>query len=492
MQNYDIYNDIAKRTGGDIYLGVVGPVRTGKSTFIKKFMELMVLDKIDDKNKRARAIDELPQSADGKTIMTTEPKFVPNEAITLTLDNDILANVRLIDCVGYLIDEALGHREGDKPRMVRTPWSEDELPFQQAAELGTNKVIREHSTIGIVVTTDGSITDISRSKYIQAEERVVNELKTIGKPFVIILNTTMPSSADTIKLKESMEDRYGVPVIACNVATLNKEELAMIMANTLLEFPLRKIDIRLPKWMRALPPSHRMLKEILGILTNELQNVKKMRDYKKLKDIFVDCQWLESEAEIIVDSSSGTVNMNCFAPDDLYFKVLSEECGNDVDDDFKLLAYVKKLASSYNEYEGIREAMEKVRETGYGVINPKLEDMKLEEPEVLRRGAQFGIKLKASAPSLHIVRVDVETEVSPIIGSQQQSEDLVNYMLGEFENNKKGIWETNMFGKSLNSLVKEDLTNKLNNMPPDAQNKLRKTMCRIVNEGRGGVLCILL
>ncbi|MDD4316140.1 MAG: stage IV sporulation protein A [Clostridia bacterium] len=492
MQNYDIYNDIAKRTGGDIYLGVVGPVRTGKSTFIKKFMELMVLDKIEDKNKRARAVDELPQSADGKTIMTTEPKFVPNEAVTLTLDDDIMARVRLIDCVGYLIDDAIGHKEGDKARMVRTPWSENELPFQQAAELGTNKVIREHSTIGIVVTTDGSITGIGRSKYILAEERVINELKAIGKPFAVILNTVDALNADTIKLKESLEDRYGVPVIAINVATMNKEELAMIMANILLEFPLRKIDIRLPKWMRALNSSHRIIKQILGMLTKELQNVKKMRDYKRLKDVFAECEWLEREAEIIVDSASGTVNMNCFAPEGLYFKVLSEECGNDVDDDFKLLAYVKKLAGSYKEYEGIRKAMERVRETGYGVINPEIEDMQLEEPEVLRRGPQFGIKLKASAPSLHIIRVDVETEISPIIGSQQQSEDLVNYMLGEFENNKKGIWETNMFGKSLNSLVKEDLTNKLNNMPVDAQNKLRKTMCRIVNEGRGGVLCILL
>lgn len=492
MQNYDIYNDIAKRTNGDIYLGVVGPVRTGKSTFIKKFMELMVIDKIEDKNKRARAIDELPQSADGKTIMTTEPKFVPNEAVSLMLDQDIKANIRLIDCVGYLIEDAIGSREGDKVRLVRTPWSETELPFQQAAELGTQKVIKEHSTLGIVITTDGSITDIGRSKYIEAEERVISELKDIGKPFVVILNSKHPSNTDTVKLKESLEDRYSVPVIASDVASMSRDDLGMIMANILLEFPLKRIDIKLPKWMRALGSDNRMIKEILGTLSKELQNVKKMRDYKRLKDIFADSSFLEKDTEIIVDSASGTVNMGCNAQEGLYFKVLSEECGDDVDDDYKLLAYVKKLARSYKDYEVIRQAMGKVKETGYGVINPNIEDMQLEEPELLRRGPQFGIKLKASAPSLHIIRVDVETEISPIIGSQQQSEDLVNYMLGEFENNKKGIWETNMFGKSLNALVREDLNNKLNNMPMDAQNKLRKTMCRIVNEGRGGVLCILL
>lgn len=492
MQNFDIYNDIAKRTNGDIYLGVVGPVRTGKSTFIKKFMELLVLDKITDKNKKARAIDELPQSADGKTIMTTEPKFVPNEAVNLMLDDSINAKVRLIDCVGYLIDDAIGSMEGNKPRLVRTPWSEEDLPFQQAAELGTAKVIKEHSTIGIVVTTDGSITGISRSKYIEAEERVINELKRIGKPFVVVLNSTSPTSADTIKLKESLEDRYGVPVIGSNIATMTKEDLAMIMANILLEFPLRRIDIKLPKWMRALGSRNMLIKEILIALTKELQGIKKMRDYRSFNTVFAESSSLEKDAEIIVDSASGVVTMTCTAQEGLYFKVLSEECGCDVADDYKLLAYVKKLASSYRDYEGIHQAMEKVKETGYGVVNPTTKDMQLEEPELLRRGNQFGIKLKASAPSLHIIRVDVETEVSPIIGSQQQSEDLVNYMLGEFENNKNGIWDTNMFGKSLNSLVKEDLTNKLNNMPVDAQNKIRKTMCRIVNEGRGGVLCILL
>lgn len=492
MQKYDIYNDIAERTNGAIYLGVVGPVRTGKSTFIKKFMELLVIDKIEDNNQKTRAKDELPQSADGKTIMTTEPKFVPNEAIPLMLEDNIKANIRLIDCVGYLVEGALGAKESGKVRLVRTPWSEQELPFQEAAELGTRKVIAEHSTIGVVVTTDGSITDIARSKYIEAEERVINELKEIGKPFVVILNSNNPSNADTIKLKESLENRYNVPVIANNIINMSKEDINQIMASILLEFPLRRVNIRLPKWMCALGSDNIMIQEILSTISSKLKNIRKMRDYKALEEIFDKSSSLEKDAEIMVNSANGTVDMKCQAKEGLYFQVLSQECGNDIDDDYKLLAYVRKLSKSYRDYEGIHQAMQAVKETGYGVINPNIEDMQLEEPELLHKGTQFGIKLKASAPSMHIIRVDVETEISPIIGSQQQSEELVNYMLGEFKNNKKGIWETNMFGKSLNALVREDLNNKLNNMPQDAQVKLRKTMCRIVNEGRGGVLCILL
>ena len=374
MVNFDIYNDIAKRTGGDIYLGVVGPVRTGKSTFIKKFMELLVLDCIEDKNKRARAIDELPQSADGKTIMTTEPKFVPNEAVTLMLDEDIKANIRLIDCVGYLIEDAIGHKEGDKVRLVRTPWSEAELPFQQAAELGTEKVIRDHSTLGIVVTTDGSITDIGRAKYVEAEERVVNELKNIGKPFVIILNSVHPNDSDTVKLKESLEDRYSVPVIASNVNKITKDELAMIMANILLEFPLRRVDVRLPRWMRALGAKHRLIREILELMSDELQNIKKMRDYKRFRDVFASNEALQKDVDIIVDSASGIVNVGCKAVNDLYFKVLSQICGDDVDDDYKLLAYVKKLASSYRDYEVIREAMEKSKnsDTAWSILRLRI------------------------------------------------------------------------------------------------------------------------
>lgn len=491
MLNYDIYDDIAQRTGGDIYLGVVGPVRTGKSTFIKKFMELLILDRVADKNKLARMIDEMPQSADGKTIMTTEPKFVPNEAVSVTFDK-MNANVRLIDCVGYLIEDALGHKEGEKPRLVKTPWSEKELPFQEAAEIGTDKVIREHSTVGILVTTDGSITDINRAKYVDGEERVVRALKESGKPFVVVLNSKNPDETDTVRLRESLTERYSVPVIACDVMQMDKEKVTEIMQSILFEFPITSVNVTLPKWMRSLSADEKIISDVINTLQETVKSVSKMRDYSALEEMFANSEYLEPDMEVFSQPSTGRIDLKCRAKDGLYFKVLSEECNNNIDDEYKLLAFVKKLSKSYADYEGIRKAMESVREDGYGVVNPTLSDMELEEPELVKRGNQYGVKLKASAPSFHIVRVDVETEINPIIGSEQQSEDLVKYLLSEFETNKSGIWETNMFGKSLNDLVKEDLNNKLSNMPSDAQNKLRRTISRIVNEGKGGVLCILL
>lgn len=491
MINYDIYDDIAVRTGGDIYLGVVGPVRTGKSTFIKKFMELLILDKVEDKNKRARMIDEMPQSADGKTIMTTEPKFVPNEAVSVTFDK-MQANVRLIDCVGYLIDEAIGHKEGKKPRLVKTPWSENGMPFQEAAELGTDKVIKEHSTVGILVTTDGTVTGIGRSKYTPAEERVVAALKESGKPFVIVLNTKTPEETDTVRLKESLEERYSVPVIICDVMNMDKDKVTEIMQSALFEFPVTSLNLSLPKWMRSLSYDEKIISEISAEFLEKAKNVIHMRDHVMLEGLFADSEYLESEVDTVINPADGTVNLFCKAKEGLYFKVLSDECNNNIDDEFKLLAFVKKLSKSYADYEGIRKAMEEVKSDGYGVVNPNVSDMELEEPELVKRGNQYGVKLKASAPSFHIVRVDVETEISPIIGSEQQSEDLVKYLLSEFETDKNGIWETNMFGKSLNDLVKEDLNNKVSCMPNDTRNKLRKTMSRIVNEGKGGVLCILL
>jgi len=491
MQNFDIYDDIAKRTGGDIYIGVVGPVRTGKSTFIKKFMEQLVLEKISDKNKLKRTIDELPQSADGKTIMTTEPKFVPNEAVSVVFDKTT-ANIRLIDCVGYLIDDAIGHKEGKKPRLVKTPWLEEEIPFQQAAELGTSKVIKDHATVGILITTDGTITEIARSKYVESEERVVKELKALGKPFVVVLNSKKPEDVDTVRLRESLIERYGVPVVACDVAKLTKAEITEIMSEILYEFPASNVNVAIPKWLRTLSFGSEIISAIIGELREKAAGLAKMRDYVKLSAIFSESKFLEASPEVAIEAATGSVTITAKAKEGLYFKVLSEICGNNIDDDFKLLTFVKRVSRSYNDYEGIRKAMENVKKDGYGVINPTMEDMELEEPEVLKKGNQYGVRLKASAPSYHIVKVDVNTEINPIIGSEQQSEDLVKYLLSEFETNKKGIWDTNMFGKSLNSLVREDLNNKLNSMPVDTQAKLRKTMSRIVNEGRGGVLCILI
>ena len=490
MLNYGIYDDIAERTGGDIYLGVVGPVRTGKSTFIKKFAELLLLDKVEDKSKLSRMIDELPQSGDGKTITTTEPKFVPNEAIDVAFDK-MTASVRLIDCVGYVVDEALGHKENDKPRLVKTPWSDKKIPFEQAAEIGTDKVIKEHSTVAILVTTDGTVTDIKRSKYVKAEERVVAALKASGKPFVIVLNSTRPTETDAVRLRESLAERYGVPVVLCDVMNATVEILSEIMKNMLFEFPITQIKVRLPKWMRALSAEDPMIVEICENLKKSSENVSRMRDYVRIEESFAESAYVENES-VVSDPSNGQIVVSCRAKDGLYFKVLSAQCENNVDDEYKLMRFVKKLAKSYKEYEGIRSAMETVKIEGYGVVNPTLSDMELEEPELVKRGNRYGVCLKASAPSYHIVRVDVESELSPTIGSEQQSEELVKSLLADFENDKQAIWETNMFGRTLRSVVQEDLSNKLSGMPVDAQRKLRKTIQRIVNEGKGGVLCILL
>lgn len=488
---FDIYSDIAKRTGGDIYLGVVGPVRTGKSTFIKKFMETLVLDKIEDKNKRARAIDELPQSGDGKTIMTTEPKFVPNEAVKLSLDNSY-ANFRLIDCVGYIVDSAIGHTEGEKQRLVKTPWSDKEMPFAEAAELGTSKVIREHSTIGIVVTTDGSITDIKRSKYIDAEERVIKELKEINKPFVVLMNSTHPNNEDTVNLAQSLSEKYAVTVMPMDIENATAEMLSNVMQEILMQFPIKRVDIDIPRWMRALAKTNPIVTEIMATIKDNDLKVCKMADYKKLSSIFANSDNLEKEADINLDSSKGIIKLTFKAKEGLFYKVMQGECSEDVSDDYKLLSYIIKVSKSYSQYEEIRKAMDEVKETGYGVVNPAFNEMELEEPKMVKRGNQFGVKLSASAPSLHIIRVDVNTEISPIIGTAQQSEELVKHLLSEYERDKKTIWNTNMFGKSLSSLVSEDLNYKTSNMPEDVKIKMRKTLGRIVNESKGGVLCILL
>ncbi len=491
MLNYNIYDDIAARTGGDIYIGVVGPVRTGKSTFIKKFMELLVLDKITDENKLKRMLDELPQSADGKTIMTTEPKFVPNEAASVVFEKTS-ANIRLIDCVGYMIPDALGHSEGEKPRLVRTPWSDEEMPFQQAAEIGTKKVICDHSTVGILVTTDGSITDIGRSKYVESEERVVNELRSCGKPFVIVLNSKNPQTTDTVRLKESLQERYGVPVVLCDVNKLDKEGISDIVSKILYEFPIAKLQLKLPAWMQSLSFEDKIIKQTVADFAEKTKSCKKMRDCEKLKSIFANSPFFEEKCDVNFYLSDGVAEISCKAKDGLYYQVVTEVCGQDLSDEYKLLCFVKKLSQSYREYEGIRQAMVGVKSCGYGIINPTVEDMELQEPEIVKKGNQYGIKLKAGAPSYHIVKVDVNTEISPTIGSEQQSEDLLKKLLDKFENDKKEIWNTDMFGISLNTLVKEDLTCKLGNMPEDTQKKIRKTVTRIVNEGKGGVLCILL
>ncbi len=492
MGNYGLYEDIAKRTGGDIYVGVVGPVRCGKSTFITQFMQNLVVPNIEDKNTKQRTIDELPQSADGKTIMTTQPRFVPSKAAAIRVDDKVDMNVRMIDCVGYLIDGALGHEENQKERLVKTPWSDEEMPFEKAAELGTKKVIDEHSTIGIVLTTDGSITDIPRSSYVKAEERVVSELAAQNKPFVVVLNTKLPKSEEAKKLAKSLEAKYGVPVMPMDVLKLNQNNIDEIFEKILLEFPIKSLKIKMPKWMQALSFNHPIISNVVEEVKKFGENANKIGQIDKTNVAFLESDDFEPVVVSSIKMGEGKVYFEVTPKPGLFYRVLSEQCDTEITDDFHLISYVKQLAHAKAEYDKIKLALADVKEKGYGVVMPNVEDMTLEDPEIVKQGNKFGVKLKASAPSLHIMSVDIETEVNPIVGSQAQSEEMVKYMMSEFEQNPKAIWETNMFGKSLSSLVKEGIDSKITLMPVEAQRKMRKTLGRIINEGKGGIICILL
>ena len=492
MENYCLYEDIAKRTGGDIYVGVVGPVRCGKSTFITQFMQNLVVPNIMDKNSKERTIDELPQSADGKTIMTTQPRFIPNEAVKINIDEKVEMKVRMIDCVGYLIDGALGHVEGEKPRLVKTPWTQDELPFEEAAELGTKKVIEDHSTIGIVLTTDGTITDIPRSSYIGAEERVVAELKAQNKPFVIVLNTKKPNAEETKKLAKSLYAKYAVPVITKDVLKLDTKDIDDIFEKILLEFPIKSLKVNMPKWLQVLPFDHPIISSVIGEVAKFGENASKIGQIDRTNVAFLESDEFEPLVVSSIKMGEGKIYFDITPKPQLFYKVLSQQCGMEIEDDFHLIAYIKQLAFAKAEYDKIKVALEEVKEKGYGVVMPRIEDMSLEDPQIIKQGSKFGVKLKASAPSLHIMSVDIQTEVNPIVGSQAQSEELVKYMMEEFENNPQAIWETNMFGKSLSSLVNEGINSKITTMPVEAQRKMRKTLGRIINEGKGGIICILL
>lgn len=492
MEKYNIYQQIAERTQGDIYIGVVGPVRTGKSTFIKRFMDLLVIPNIENVYRKERAKDELPQSASGRTIMTTEPKFVPNEAVEITIDENIELKVRLIDCVGYLVKGALGYLEEDTPRMVSTPWFEHQIPFEEAAELGTKKVINEHSTIGLVVVTDGSITDIDREEYLDAEDRVINELKSINKPFVIILNSTRPYDNDVLKLKDELEERHCVPVINVNCAQMRIEDIDMVMERVLYEFPVCEIGVNVPKWVETLEDSNNLKISMINAVKENFRNVRKIREVKDCMEGFEKYDFIKKAYIDRISPGGGNILVELNTPDDLFYKVLSEAVGFEIEGDHRLISLMKDMSRIRKEYEKIEYALHEVKVKGYGIVMPQIEELSLEEPQIIKQGNKFGVKLRASSPSIHMIRADIETEIAPLVGTEKQSEELVNYLLREFESEPGKIWESNIFGKSLHELVSEGLHNKLYRMPEDAQLKLQETLQRIINEGSGGLICIIL
>lgn len=492
MERFDIYRDISERTGGDIYVGVVGPVRTGKSTFITKFMENFVIPNINNKLQKQIATDEMPQSADGKTIMTTQPKFVPANAVKVQFKNKSSANVRLVDCVGYLIEGVNGHEEDNKPRLVKTPWSKTDIPFEKAAEIGTKKVIEEYSTIGILVTSDGSFGDIPRENYIPAEEKTIKELKACKKPFVIFLNCKEPSSERSLNIANALENKHGVAVICGNALSLSAGDISEIMEKVLLEFPMSGFNLKIPKWMQTLPSDNKIIAKLVDGVKQASSNMSKMKDFSAITDLFADSDEFNGIELDELKLGNGVSEYKLSPKDGLFYNVLSDECGEDIKDDYELMGYIKSFSSSKRKFSKIKDALEEAEESGYGVVCPTLDEMNLEEPVLVKQGGRFGVKLRASAPSLHIMKVDVSTEVSPIVGNEKQGEDLVKYISEKFEDNPAGIWETNMFGKSLHDLVSEGLNDKINAMPKDAQGKMRKTVTRIVNENKGGVICILL
>lgn len=492
MTNANIYRDIAARTGGDIYIGVVGPVRTGKSTFIKQFMDKLVLPNISEDHQKERANDELPQSSSGRTIMTTEPKFIPEKGVEVNLGLNSSMNVRLIDCVGYIVPSALGYIEGDQPRMVMTPWYEEPIPFNMAAEIGTRKVINEHSTIGLVITTDGSISDIPREEYAEAERRVIEELKNINKPFIVLLNCMYPSSEQASALADRLSSEYGVPVIPVSCLELDEDDIKRILSRILFEFPVKEISVNFPRWINTLPLSHWLRADLTGAIKSIASGIRHIRDIDCFESSFEDNGNVDGAHISSVDLGIGSAIIDIKVNNSLFYKVLAETTGLIIEDEQELMASISELARIKKEYMRVKDALDEVEATGYGIVMPAIEELSLEEPEIVKQGGRYGVRLRASAPSIHLMKANITTEVSPIVGSEKQSEDLVMYLLSEFEEDPVKIWDSNIFGKSLHELVNEGLHTKLARMPVDARMRVQETIERVINDGCNGLVCIIL
>ncbi|MGC3788557.1 stage IV sporulation protein A [Priestia aryabhattai] len=492
MEKVDVFKDIAERTGGDIYLGVVGAVRTGKSTFIKKFMELVVLPHIENEAERARTQDELPQSAAGKTIMTTEPKFVPNQAVNVLVDDGLEVNIRLVDCVGYTVPGAKGYEDENGPRMINTPWYEEPIPFHEAAEIGTRKVIQEHSTIGVVITTDGSIGDIPRQDYVEAEERVINELKEVGKPFIMVINTVQPYHPDTEKLRAKLNEKYDIPVLAMSVESMRDTDVMNVLREALYEFPVLEVNVNLPSWVMVLKDKHWLRESYQEAVKETVKDIKRLRDVERVVEQFSQFEFIDQARLAGIEMGQGIAEIDLYAPDDLYDQILKEIVGVEIRGRDHLLQLMQDFVHAKTEYDQVSDALRMVKQTGYGVAAPSLSDMSLDEPEIIRQGARFGVRLKAVAPSIHMIKVDVESEFAPIIGTEKQSEELVRYLMQDFEDDPLSIWNSDIFGRSLSSIVREGIQGKLSLMPENARYKLKETLERIINEGSGGLIAIIL
>lgn len=491
MTQEQIYQNIAQRTGGDIYLGVVGPVRSGKSTFIKRFSELMLLPHIQNEACRARANDELPQSAAGRTIMTTEPKFIPEKAVNIELSGGGSFRARLIDCVGYMVDGALGHEEDNAPRLVKSPWFDHEVPFDLAAETGTRRVIQEHATVGVVVTTDGSVADLPRQGYCEAERRIVEELDAIGKPYIILLNCADPDCEEARQLAAQLEESYHHAVFPINCVTMTAETADCLLQKLLYEFPVQEIAVYMPSWVTMLEPGHWLQSAVYSAMLEYAGQISKMADVAGRRPQ-LNCEYIAGTSLTGMDLATGTVRIAANMAPDIFYRILGEQTGLEIVDEASLLPCVVSLARAKRAYDKIRSALDQVEATGYGIVMPGIDELKLEEPEIVKQGGQYGVRLSASAPSLHIMRANIHTELSPTVGSEQQGEELIRSLLADFETDPGKLWNTNIFGKSLNELVSEGVQAKLLHMPQEARNRLQTTLERIINEGCDGLICILL